>query len=120
MLSTPRKKILIIIYDGDRPFCSNYIQLLSLKKTTGDVTLVNARHQDSVHIKEAVEYGLDPNDSMALKVEQHRHHGAECINILGLMSSQHSWFNRANYLIFRSPRFARLFILLLNSEEGSH
>ena len=32
-----------IYYDGDCPFCDNYVSLLKLKDTVGDVKLINLR-----------------------------------------------------------------------------
>jgi len=34
---------MVIVYDGECPFCRNYIRLMELRKTVGNVDLVNAR-----------------------------------------------------------------------------
>ncbi len=33
---------MVVVYDGECPFCRNYIRLMSLRKAVGDVELVDA------------------------------------------------------------------------------
>lgn len=36
------------------------------------------------------------------------YHGADALQVMALLGSKHGWFNRANVLLFRSPRLAKL------------
>lgn len=37
----------LLLYDGDCPFCSNYVQLMQLRKTIGPLDVLNMReHPD--------------------------------------------------------------------------
>jgi predicted DCC family thiol-disulfide oxidoreductase YuxK len=34
---------MVLVYDGECPFCRNYVRLMSLRKAVGDIELVDAR-----------------------------------------------------------------------------
>ena len=56
-----------IVYDGQCPFCSRYVQLLRLRESLGRVELVNARHRGPI-VDEVVRAGLDLDEGMILKL----------------------------------------------------
>ena len=97
-----------LLYDGDCPFCRNYVRFVRLRETVGDnFKLLNARERPP-ELREAQAAGLDINDGMVLKYNGHLYHGDECIHQLGLMSTPSGTFNRLNAWIFRSQRRSRL------------
>jgi predicted DCC family thiol-disulfide oxidoreductase YuxK len=96
---------LVIIYDGDCPFCSRYVDLLRLRDTVGPVRLVDARSgaTDTIELQRA---GCDLNVGMVAKYENRIYHGADCVNFLALLSSESGTFNKINRVIFGSPLLA--------------
>ena len=40
-------KQLLLIYDDERPSCKNYTQIIRIKKTVGELVLINAREDGS-------------------------------------------------------------------------
>lgn len=101
-----------IVYDGDCPFCSNYVHFLRLKRSIGTVNLVDARSGDAVvqHVRAA---GFDLNDGMALVDGETIYFGDECIHRLALMSTPSGIFNRVNAAIFKSTTLSALLYPIL-------
>lgn len=95
-----------IVYDGDCPFCSRFMQMYRLREQFGRVHLVDARSNDPI-LAEIRALGLDLDQGMALKMDGRFYHGADCMNRLALMGSRSSAFNHLNRWIFRSPAIAR-------------
>jgi predicted DCC family thiol-disulfide oxidoreductase YuxK len=46
--TTTRTQLLTVIYDGECPFCANYVRLYRLRQLVGRVQLVDARGNDPV------------------------------------------------------------------------
>lgn len=91
-----------LLYDGDCPFCSNYVRMVQLRKAVGPVELLDMRqHPDLVaHFRDR---GYDLNEGMLLRLDGHIYWGADCINRLALLSSDSDLFNQVNAAIFRRP-----------------
>ncbi len=96
-----------LVYDGECPFCSEYVKLVKLREAIGPIELVNARDKLPI-VEELINSGFDLDDGMALKYKGQVYHGAECINMLALMSTPNGLFNRVNGLIFRSPKLSKV------------
>jgi predicted DCC family thiol-disulfide oxidoreductase YuxK len=58
-------KATVIVYDGDCPFCRNYVSLMNLRAATGSVQLIDARVDPSV-VSGFSERGFDLNEGMAV------------------------------------------------------
>ena len=103
-----------LIYDGDCPFCSRYARYLRLQRAVGALTLIDARAGGPA-VEEALARGFDLNQGMLLNLDGTYYHGDACLNRLALMSSRADWFNRLNYLLFRSPVLSRVGYPLLRA-----
>jgi predicted DCC family thiol-disulfide oxidoreductase YuxK len=95
-----------IVYDGECPFCDNYVKLLRLRDAAGPVRLVDARSDDPL-VKRLVAAGYDLDEGMALVEGETVWHGEDCINRIALMSTPSGVFNRLNAAVFRSPRASK-------------
>ena len=100
------EKPLVIIYDGDCPFCTAYVTLVRLRETVGEVELVNARSDDP-RVATLLAEGVDLDEGMAVLWQGRRHVGAEAVHLLALLSGQGGGLNRLQRRLFRSPRAAR-------------
>ena len=85
-----------------------------LRKSVGEVHLVDAREGGPV-VDEIQAAGLDLDKGMAFKIGGRLYHGADCLNVLALLSSESGWFNRLNAAAFRSPTVSRLAYPLLKA-----
>jgi predicted DCC family thiol-disulfide oxidoreductase YuxK len=107
-----------IVYDGQCPFCSRYVELLRLRESLGRVELVNARHGGPI-VDDVVRAGLDLDEGMILKLGDTLYHGDECIHRLALLSTPSSIFNRLNGLVFSSPMAARVLYPVLRAGRNA-
>jgi predicted DCC family thiol-disulfide oxidoreductase YuxK len=107
-----------IVYDGQCPFCSRYVRLVRLRETLGRVRLIDAR-KGGPQVEEVRQAGLDLDEGMVLKLDGRLHHGADCINMLALLSTPSSGFNRLNAALFRSPTASRLVYPVLRAGRNA-
>lgn len=78
-----------IVYDGECPFCSRYVQLVRLREEF-EVELVDARREP----EKAKRYGLDLNEGMIVDLDGQVHHGAEAVWLLSTLSRRPGLFSR--------------------------
>lgn len=90
-----------IIYDGECPFCKNYVRLLRLKEVIDNVRLINAR-DDTKEAQLIREKGYDLDEGMIFFYNGHYHYGAEAIHMMAMLSGSSRFINRVNGFIFRS------------------
>ncbi|MCM2573568.1 DUF393 domain-containing protein [Achromobacter xylosoxidans] len=90
-----------LLYDGDCPFCSNYVRFVRLREAVGPVDLLNMRDEPDL-VRHYTGKGIDLNNGMLLHLNNVDYWGADCINRLALLSSGSGWLNRLNAAIFRS------------------
>lgn len=96
-----------VVYDGECPFCSQYVKLLRLREQLGKVKPVSARddHPVVAYIKSK---GIDLNQEMALVMKGEIYAGADCIHRLALMSTGSGFFNGLMSRMFASPKLTKL------------
>jgi predicted DCC family thiol-disulfide oxidoreductase YuxK len=101
-----------IVYDGECPFCRSYVLFYRLRDQGRRVHLVDARAPDPV-AEEIRRRKLDLNRGMVVKIDDRLYFGTEAINLLGILGSTASLFNRINHVLFGHPRCARLLYPIL-------
>lgn len=103
-----------IIYDGDCPFCNNFVQLIALKKAVPDVKLLNAReHSELVKILHNNNYNL--NTGMVFIYQNHLYHKDECVHILALLAEKKNLFNKLLFLSFRNKHISKIIYSILRA-----
>jgi predicted DCC family thiol-disulfide oxidoreductase YuxK len=108
----------LIVYDGQCPFCSRYVELVRLRESLGRVELIDAREGGAV-VDEIRAAGLDLDEGMVLKLDGRLYHGADCIHMVALLSTPSSWFNRVNAAMFRSRTASRLLYPVLRTGRNT-
>jgi predicted DCC family thiol-disulfide oxidoreductase YuxK len=106
-----------LIYDGDCPFCSRYVQYMRVREAV-NLRLVNAR-EGGPRVDEIRRAGLDLDGGMVLKLGDRFYHGADCIHVLALLATPSDVFNRLNAAIFRSERLSRLLYPVLRAGRNT-
>ena len=106
-LGNPKGIVLMatrIYYDGDCPFCSNYVQFLRLREASGPVEIIDLR-KDLAALKRFQQEGLNPDKGMIVETPSGTFHGADAMNILSMMSTGIGWLNAGKG--WSSPAFGR-------------
>lgn len=101
-----------LIYDGDCPFCSNFVKLTRLRETVGTIRIVNARDASS-QLDEALSAGFVIDEGMLLKIDDQYYHGADCMNRIALLTSRSGFINKTILFIFRSHRLSQILYPIL-------
>ncbi len=109
---------MLIVYDGDCPFCARYVRMLRLQAAVGPVRLVNAR-DDHPSVDRLRTEGYDLNEGMALIDGEDIHFGDDCMHRLALMSTGSGLFNRINATIFRHRALARVLYPILRTGRNA-
>jgi predicted DCC family thiol-disulfide oxidoreductase YuxK len=98
---------LSVVYDGECPFCSNYVQHVRLQKIAGHLKYIDARGGGPI-VEDAIKRGFNLDDGMLVIVDGAYHHGADAVHIIAMLSSPVDVLNRLNARLFRSRSLARL------------
>jgi predicted DCC family thiol-disulfide oxidoreductase YuxK len=103
---------LLVIYDGECPFCSNYVSHLRLREVVEKVRYVNARDGGEL-VADATHRGFDLDDGMLVIADGVYYHGSEAVRILAALTSPIDLFNRVSARLLKSPTRARFLYPLL-------
>ena len=101
-----------VIYDGDCPVCTQYVQYMRLKESVGTVSLLNAREHPEV-VEQLLVAGFNLDDGFVGEYAGKTYYGPDCLHLLALLSTNSGCFNRINALIFRNPTATRLLYPIL-------
>lgn len=107
-----------LIYDGDCPFCSQYVLLARIRDATGPMALLNAR-DGGPECARARDLGYDLNEGMLLHLDGRDYFGADCLNRLALLSTRSGFFNRVTALVFQSPTVTRFCYPLMRAGRNA-
>lgn len=102
-----KSSTMIILYDGDCPFCASYVRFSRLREQFPDARLLNAREatEERAQVEDA---GYDLNDGMAVIMDDEIFYGADAMNYLALMTTQSTLFNRMVSAIMSRKPLARM------------
>lgn len=96
-----------IIYDGECPFCSNYVHYMKLKDTVGVVELVDARCGGQF-VREVIAKGYDLDEGMVFFYNGEFYHGSQAMEMIAKLSSSSNTLNKINHVIFSSKKTSRI------------
>lgn len=95
-----------LLYDGECPFCSRYVQLLRLRQLSPGFRLLDARRQPEL-VQEMLRLGHDVDTGMILHWQGRFFHGSDCIAQLSLLADTQTMGQRLNRALFADQRRAR-------------
>lgn len=109
---------LIIVYDGECPFCSRYAEFTRLRAEFGEVHLMDARdHLDLT--RKLLLLGFDLDDGMAAIAGKRLYFGSEAVAFLARNSRAHGVLDSAFLQLHRSNgRAAKVYPLLRASRNA--
>jgi predicted DCC family thiol-disulfide oxidoreductase YuxK len=98
---------IVVVYDGECPFCSSYVRLLNLRKSVGSVKLVNARSDDPI-VMELKRRNANLNEGMAVILGDETYLGEDAVVVLSALSGAGSFLGTIFASLLRSPLRARI------------
>ena len=104
---------LIIVYDGECPFCSRYVNYLRLREAVGRIELINARTGHHWSLTEIRRRNIDLNREMVAIYRGTYYAGDKCVHLLATLSNRDDPANFAMAHLFRKPAVARLIYPIL-------
>lgn len=107
-----------IIYDGQCPFCSDYVSKLQLEHTVGKVELIDAR-TDPELVTKLKNQGYELDKGMVFIQDGNYYFGHDAIHRLALLSTNSGWFNRFNNWLFSIKLLAFFIYPLLRLGRNS-
>ena len=109
---------MIVIYDGQCPFCTSYVKLVRLREAVGRVALIDVRSEGIAATVDR-ELGLDLNDGMLAVYAGRAYYGAEAMNLLSTLTSRSGLLNCAIAAAFRSEPAARALYPFMRAGRGA-
>ncbi len=107
-MTTPSTEAaLTVVYDGECPFCSNYVHLMALRRSVGTVALVDARSGGPL-VDEITRRGYDLNEGMVVRHGADLYYGPDALVLLSRLSDDRGVASRLLARLLRSPGRARL------------
>jgi predicted DCC family thiol-disulfide oxidoreductase YuxK len=105
--SDSAKPGMVVVYDGDCPFCANYVRLMALQRQTGTVELVDARSADP-RVAPLWREGYDLNEGMAVIFGQKVYYGSDAMALISAISGERCGpLGRMLSALLRDPARAR-------------
>lgn len=98
---------LTVVYDGECPFCSNYVRLMALRRSVGTVALVDARAGGPL-VEDLARRGYDLDNGMVVRHGRSLYYGPDALVLLSTLSEDRGAIGRVLSRLLRSPTRARL------------
>jgi predicted DCC family thiol-disulfide oxidoreductase YuxK len=96
---------LSIIYDGECPFCANFVKLYAIRKKVAEVELIDARGEPRL-VQELRSRGMDINEGMVVIWQGRYYFGAAGMHLLSMLGTKAGIFGIFNQLLFQNRRVA--------------
>lgn len=97
---------ILIIYDGECPFCSRYVQMLRLQNAVSKVSLIDAR-SDPAYAREMLEKGMNIDDGMLVVYSDKLYYASDAVNILAILTTPSDAFNYLTAFLFKGKKTSR-------------
>jgi len=92
---------IFLVYDKECPACDYYCNLVRIRKSVGELVLVDAREPGPL-MEEITAAGLDIDQGMVLIAGDRMYYGVDAIHALSIMGTRSGVFNRVTYWCFKS------------------
>ncbi len=96
---------LTILYDGECPFCRNFVAMYRIRETAGNVELINVRDH-MAWVQDLRKRGLEINDGMVAIWDGRYYYGPDSVALLTMLSANGGLFAWMNRKMFGNPQTA--------------
>ena len=106
-MNATQDKQIDIVYDGQCPFCNNYVHLLRLKAMFEKVNIHNARELNEDIANEIAQLNLNLDEGMAVKYQSKWYYASDAMHLLAAISEPKGLFNTLNHYSLKHRGVAR-------------
>jgi predicted DCC family thiol-disulfide oxidoreductase YuxK len=104
----------VVVYDGDCPFCRNFVSLMRLRETIGSVSLVNARDGGAA-VDRLLAERYDLNEGMAVIFGGKVYYGDDAVTFVVSMTEAPSFLAKAIAVVLRDRKRAEFLYPMLKA-----
>jgi predicted DCC family thiol-disulfide oxidoreductase YuxK len=94
-----------VVYDGDCPFCRNYVTLMKLRAAAGGAVLVDARSGGPI-VERLIRQGYNLNEGMAAIYGDKVYYGPDAVVLISTMTGKLPWTGRLLAALLRDKKRA--------------
>ncbi|MFC0388116.1 thiol-disulfide oxidoreductase DCC family protein [Muricoccus vinaceus] len=102
---TGRADSLTVVYDGECPFCTRFVELYRIRENVGKVVLTDARDHPEL-VAGFRQQGFEINDGMVVLWQGRTYYGVDAMQLLSMLGTEGGSFAALNRLLFRNKRVA--------------
>ena len=97
------------IYDGQCPLCLMGATHFKVRKALGELHLLDAREEPNHPVMQEINrLGHDLDYGMVIKFQNTCYQGADALQVMAMLGTNHGWFNRINAQLFRSRTLSKI------------
>ena len=93
------------MYDGECPFCQNFVSMYRIREMAGEVDLINIRTRPDL-IEDVRRRGYEINDGMIAVWNGKYYYGSDSVALMSMLSSEKGAFAWMNRQLFGNPKTA--------------
>lgn len=105
---------ILLVYDGACPLCRTFGKAVRLREAVGELQLINARDNPLI-LNEINARGFNLDEGIVVKYNDKLYFGSDALQLIALLSTNQTWFNKITAYIFRSPFLSRMLYPFLRS-----
>jgi predicted DCC family thiol-disulfide oxidoreductase YuxK len=97
--------VMTVVYDGQCPFCTNYVSLMNIRRSVGKVALVDARENSPI-VKMLADEGYDLDEGMAVVFGDRVYYGEDAVTFISSLADRTSLASRLIAALLANPNRA--------------
>jgi len=102
-----------ILYDGECPFCKNFVRFMRFRENVSDDILLIDVRQNQKEKGRYIKAGYDFNEGMIVDWGGDIYYADQAVYILGILSSNDTFWSKLNRLVFKSQKRAKFLYPIL-------
>ncbi len=108
-IKSDKKEVVWFVYDGQCPICASTARAYKIKESLGQLNTLDARKEkDHEIMREINSLGLNIDEGMVIKFQNTHFAGADALNVMALLGTNSTLFNRVNSYIFKSKLLSKI------------
>ena len=104
-----------IIYDGECPFCSQYVQFVNIKNNPDYVVRMKNAREHKILASSYKQSEFDLNDGMIVIINDQLYYGSDAVHAMAMLASSDTLARKINFFIFRHKTLSYILYPLMKA-----